>query len=55
MEYAFEMGSDAMIHIRIFIKIDSDIQNLIGEEKQICRRHGYRISLLLFFEIRKGG
>jgi hypothetical protein len=30
MKYAVEMGSDAMIYIPSFIKIDSDIQNLIG-------------------------
>jgi hypothetical protein len=29
MEYAVEMGLDAMIHIPSFIEIDSGIQNLI--------------------------
>jgi hypothetical protein len=30
MKYAVEMGSGAIIHIPSFIKIDSDIQKLIG-------------------------
>jgi hypothetical protein len=31
MKYAVEMGSVAMIYIRSFINIDSDIQKLIAE------------------------
>jgi hypothetical protein len=31
MNYAFEMGSDAMIHIPSFIKIGSGIQKLMRE------------------------
>jgi hypothetical protein len=36
-----------MIYIPSFIKIGSGIQKLIGG---IHRQHGYRISLLLFFQ-----
>jgi hypothetical protein len=46
------MGSGAVILIPDFIKIGSGIQKLIGG---IHRQHGDRISLLLFFKIRKVG
>jgi hypothetical protein len=52
MKYSVEMSSGAMIFIPSFIKIGSTIQKLIGG---IHRQHGVRISLLLFFEIRKVG
>jgi hypothetical protein len=32
MKYAVEMGSGAMIYIPGFIKIDSDIQKLLGKD-----------------------
>jgi hypothetical protein len=48
MKYAVEMGSDAMTHIPNFIKIDSAIQKLMGEDTQTHRQHGDRISLLFF-------
>jgi hypothetical protein len=53
MNYAFKMGSGAMIYIPSFIKIVSGIQKLIGG----IHRHtdGDLISLLLFFKIRKVG
>jgi hypothetical protein len=45
MEYAIQMGSVAMIQIRSFIKIGSDIQNSqVGFRD---RQHGDPISLLL--------
>jgi hypothetical protein len=31
MKYAVELGSGAMMYIKSFIKIDSDIENLLGE------------------------
>jgi hypothetical protein len=38
MKYAIEMGSDAMIYIPSFIKIDSGIQKLIrGIDRQATR------------------
>jgi hypothetical protein len=48
MKYAVEMGSGAMMYS--FIKTGSAIQKLMRE---IHRRHGDFISLLLFFRIRK--
>jgi hypothetical protein len=56
MKYAVEMGSGAMTSL---IKIGSGIQKLMGwEDTQTNKKHGNRISLLLFiyfFEIRKVG
>jgi hypothetical protein len=49
MNYAFEMGSGAMIHIPSFIKIGSAIQNLIGVrggDTQTHIQHGDYISLI---------
>jgi hypothetical protein len=37
MKYALEMGSVAMIYIPSYIKIDSGIQELIGEDTQTHR------------------
>jgi hypothetical protein len=34
MKYDTEMGSVAMIYIPVFIKIDSNIQKLIGRDTQ---------------------
>jgi hypothetical protein len=50
MKYATEMGSGVMINIPGFIKIGSAIQKLIGRDIKSQRRHGDRISLLLFFQ-----
>jgi hypothetical protein len=51
MKYIVEMGLGAMIYISIFLKTGLTIQKLIGKiHKTQC---GYRISLLLFFRIRK--
>jgi hypothetical protein len=55
MKYAVEIGSSAMIYIPSFVKIGSGSQKLIGEDTQTHRQRGYRISLLLFFKIRKVG
>jgi hypothetical protein len=56
MTYAVEMGLGAMIHTPSFIKIGSDIQNLIGGATQTHRHHGHRTSLIVFFSnIRKVG
>jgi hypothetical protein len=54
MKYAFEIGSDAMIYIRSFIKIGLANENLIGAirrhiDTQTLREHGDCESLLLFF------
>jgi hypothetical protein len=49
MNCAAEMGSDAIIHIRSFIKIGSDFQKLIEGNSQTHKQHGDLISLLLFF------
>jgi hypothetical protein len=49
MQYAIEMGLGAIIYTPSFMKIGSDIQQLIGGKH---RQHGYLISLLLFFKIR---
>jgi hypothetical protein len=53
MEYAVEMGSDAMIYISSFIKTGSAIQTLKGgggkRDSRTHKRHGDLISLLLFF------
>jgi hypothetical protein len=52
MKYAVEMGSGAMIYIPSFIKTRLAIQKLMREyaDTQTQRQHGYRISLLLFFQ-----
>jgi hypothetical protein len=55
MKHAVEMGSDATIYIPSFTKIGSGFQELIGGNTQTHRQHGDRISLLLFFKIRKVG
>jgi hypothetical protein len=56
MKYATEMGSSAMIYIPNFIKIGSDIEQLMGGgDTQTYRQQGDRINLLLFFQIRKVG
>jgi hypothetical protein len=47
MKYAVEMGPAAMMYIPSFIKIGSDIQQLIGRDSQTA---WYLISLLLFFQ-----
>jgi hypothetical protein len=39
MKYPVEMGSDAMIYKTGFIKIISDIRNLIGEDPQYGNRN----------------
>jgi hypothetical protein len=52
MKYAVEMGSGAMIYIPSLINIALGIQKLMGGGN---RQHGDRISLLLFFKIRKVG
>jgi hypothetical protein len=51
MKYAVKMGSGAMIYHPSFIKIGLSIQKLMGGDTQTHRRHGDRISLLLFFQI----
>jgi hypothetical protein len=53
MKYPGEMSSGAMIYIPNFTKTGSGIQKLIGGDTH--RQHGDRISLLLFFKIRKVG
>jgi hypothetical protein len=45
MKYAAEMGSAGMIYIPNFIKIGSDIENLMGDI-QTHRQEEDRISLL---------
>jgi hypothetical protein len=52
LNYAVEMGSDAVIYVPSFIKIGSGVQKLIGNT------HGQQhdlISLLYFYKIRKVG
>jgi hypothetical protein len=50
MENPREMGSGAMIYIRSFIKIDSDIEKLIdGDSQTQHRQHGDLISQRLFY------
>jgi hypothetical protein len=49
MNYAVEMGLDAMIYIPSFIKTGSGIQKLIA------RIHTQTESLLYFFKLRKLG
>jgi hypothetical protein len=49
------MGSGVMIYIPTIIRIASDIQRWIGEDTQTNRQDGDRISLLLFFKIKKVG
>jgi hypothetical protein len=44
MKYAFEIGSSAMI----YIKIGSGIQKLMRGDSQTHRQHGDIISVLLF-------
>jgi hypothetical protein len=46
------MVSGAVMYVPSFIKIGSDIENLIGE---IHGQHGVFTSLLYFFKIRKVG
>jgi hypothetical protein len=53
MKCAVEMGSGAMIYTPGFIKIGLRIQKVVREDSQTHRHHGYRISVLPFFEIRK--
>jgi hypothetical protein len=51
MKYATELGSGAMIYIPSFIKIDSDIQKLMGvENTQTHRQDRHCKSLLLCFQ-----
>jgi hypothetical protein len=51
MRQSVEMHSGAMIHIQIFMKTGSDIENLMGgcTDTQTRRQKGHLISLLLFF------
>jgi hypothetical protein len=49
MKYAVKMGSGAMIYVPSFIKIGSAIEEFIGEDTQIHRQRGDRISLLIFY------
>jgi hypothetical protein len=53
MKYAAEMGSGAMIYIPNFVKIGSGIRKLIEGVSQTHWQHGDRVTLLLFFKIRK--
>jgi hypothetical protein len=46
MKYAVEMGPGAVICIRSFIKIGSDIRKLVVGDLQTHRQHGDLISLL---------
>jgi hypothetical protein len=46
MKFAVEMGSRAMLYIRIFINIGSGIQTFKKGDSQTHRQHGDRISLL---------
>jgi hypothetical protein len=56
MKYAVEMGSGAVIYVPRFIKIGSGVQKLTGRGyTHKHRRHGVRVSVLLFFKIRKVG
>jgi hypothetical protein len=55
MIYAVKMGSDAMIYIPNFIKIDSGIQKLIRADTQTDREYDDCISLILVLKIRKVG
>jgi hypothetical protein len=49
MKYAIEMGSGAMIYIRIFIKIGLGIRKFMG--RGFMHRHtGDLANLLLFFQ-----
>jgi hypothetical protein len=46
MNYAFEMGSGAVTHMSILLKIGSGIQTLIrGIHRQTDRQHGDSISM----------
>jgi hypothetical protein len=49
MKYTAEMGSGAMICMRIFIKIGSGIQKLI-RDSETQRRRGALISVFFFFQ-----
>jgi hypothetical protein len=56
MKYAVEMGLGAKIYIPSLINTDSAIPKLMGEGGIYRhRQHGDRISLRLFFKIRKAG
>jgi hypothetical protein len=57
MNYAVEMGLDAMIYIPKFIKTASCIQKLMGwgDSQTDRQRANYPISLLFFFKIGKAG
>jgi hypothetical protein len=55
MKYTVEMGSGAMIYVSSFTKISSGIQRLTGLGGFTDTQDGYRLSLLLFFKIRKIG
>jgi hypothetical protein len=55
MKYAFEMGLNATVCIRRFIKTGTGIQKLMRGDIQTHRLHVNRISLLLFFQISKVG
>jgi hypothetical protein len=46
MKYTIDMDPGAMIHIPSFIKIDSGIQKLMGEESQTHRQQSDLISLI---------
>jgi hypothetical protein len=53
MKYAIDIGSGVMIYIRSILKTGSDIQKLFEVGTQA--EDGDRISLLLFFKIKKEG
>jgi hypothetical protein len=55
MKYAVETGSGAIIYIPNYIETRLAIQKLMGEYAYTYtqRQHGYRISLLLFFQNKK--
>jgi hypothetical protein len=49
------MGSNSMIYIPSFIKTDSVIQKLIGEDTKMHSQHGDLICLVLILKNTKGG
>jgi hypothetical protein len=52
MKCVFETGTGAMIYVRSFIKIGSDIQKLMMGDRQ-DRQHGDLISIFVFFQNKK--
>jgi hypothetical protein len=55
MKYASEMGSGAMMHIQIFIKIGSAVQKLIGGIHRHTDSMVIAYAYCYFFKTRKVG